>query len=266
MKAVEVLYRKYQDLFDFAKSTIDESLSFVVGESANTLEKQATLFHFARAAYLLDAIYRLSAQGLATEAMVILRSLLNLYINIKWLTTGDTKKRFERFADFEVVFKKLAMDEIIQQGDIWDEIKNDDLTIHDKEFERIKKKYNLKKRKDFFNWSGKSIYKMANAKGVNLGKEYKIIYGKLSSIEHTGPDSVRSYLDNPVPKITAIKAASRDENIDLVLITALEYYFSVKAIVHNIFNLSWDNLKSVEQNHSDLKNKYWVKIGKDERV
>ena len=259
MKIIKIIYEKYQDLFDFTKSTIDESLNFVIGENANTLERRVTLYHFVRAAYLLDAIYRLCLQGLATEAMVILRSLLNLYINLKWLTAGDTKKRFERFDDFEVIFKKLAMDDIIQQGDIWDEIKNDNLTVHDKEFERIKKKYKLRERKNFFNWTGKSIYKMANDKGVNLGKEYKIIYGNLSSIEHTGPDLVRSYLDDSENGITNIKPASRDENIDLALITALEYYFGVKAITHNIFDLSWNNIKSVEQIFSDLKNKYWVK-------
>ena len=104
---------------------------------------------------------------------------------------------------------------------------------------------------------------MANAKGVDLGKEYKIIYGNLSSIEHTGPDSVRSYLTDSLPGKTVIKPASRDENIDLVLITALEYYFSVKAIVHNIFDIRWDNLKSVEEKFFDLKNKYWGKIRKE---
>jgi len=50
MKTGEVLYRKYQDLFDFTKSAIDESHNFVVGENANTLERQVTLFHFSRAA------------------------------------------------------------------------------------------------------------------------------------------------------------------------------------------------------------------------
>ncbi len=259
MENIESLKQKYQDLFDFTKGTINESTDFIVCKNVNTMERQVLLFHFVRAFHLLDAIYRLCLQGFATEAMIILRSLLNLYINIKWLTTGDTKKRFERFADFEVVFKKLAMDDIIQHGNIWDEIKNDNLTVHDKEFERIKKKYNLKKRKDFFNWSGKSIYKMAKDKNVNLETDYKIIYGKLSSIEHTGPDSVRSYLDDSEKGKTKIKAASRDEKIELVLITALDYYFSIKIITHNTFDVSWNNIKSVEQTLSDLKSKYLVK-------
>jgi hypothetical protein len=258
MKVIEGLNQKYQELFDFTEGAIDESINFVVGERANTLERRVTLFHFVRATYLLEAIYRLCIQGLATEAMVILRSLLNLYINIKWLMARDTQKRFERFADFEVVFNKLAMDKIVQHGDIWDEIKNDDLTLYNEEFGKIKNKYNLKERKDFFNWSGASIYEMAKDGGVNLEKEYNIIYGNLSSIEHTGPDSVRSYLDNSEKGKTKIKAASRDENIDLVLITALDYYFSVKAITHSIFDVNWNNLKSVEQNFSNLKNKYWV--------
>ena len=158
MESDEILYQKYQDLFDFSKSTIEDSLNFVVGGNANTLERQVTLFHFVRASYLFDAIYRLSIQGFATEAMVILRSLLNLYINIKWLTAGDTKRRFQRFSDFEVIFKKLAIDNVTKYGDIWDEIKNDDLSVHDKDFCRKKKKYNIRKRKDFFNWAGKSIY------------------------------------------------------------------------------------------------------------
>lgn len=98
---------------------------------------------------------------------------------------------------------------------------------------------------------------MAADVGHNLEKDYKIIYNQLSSIEHTGPDSVRYYLDHSEKGKTIIKAASRDENIDKVLITALEYFFHVKAITHKLFDVSWDHLKSVEQNFSGLRNKYW---------
>ena len=189
----KILRQKYQNLFNFSENTIEKSRNFLVGEKAATLEKQVTLFHFARAVYLLDAIYRLCAQGFATEAMVILRSLLNLYINIKWLTSGDSKKRFERFAEFEVVFKKLAIEAVIKYGAIKGEIKNTNLNIHDEEFDRVKKKYNLRKKRDLFSWSGKSLSKMAT--NVNLEKEYSRIYSKLSSIEHTGPESVQNYLE-----------------------------------------------------------------------
>ena len=140
-------------------------------------------------------------------------------------------------------------------GDIEDEIKNDDLAVYDKDFNQVKEKYNLKKWGDLIKWSGKSIYQMA--KDVNLENEYKIIYVKLSSIEHTGPDSVRNYLSDPEKGKIIIKKGARDESIDLVLLTSLDYYFKVKVIVHNIFDLDWTDKNNLEQVVIGLKKKYW---------
>jgi len=257
MNTADVLSKKYGDLFDLTKVTIDRVPAFLTCQNANTMAKQVTLFHLVRSGYLLEATYTLCSQGLATEAMVILRSLLNLYINLKWLTSTDVEQRFQRFADFEVVFKKLAMQTVIDHGSIWDEIKDENLTIHDQDFQRVKKKYGLTKKKDFFNWSGKSIFRMASEKGVDLEKEYRIIYGQLSSIEHTGPEAVRQYLDDSEKGTTTIKAGPRDENIDLVLVTALEYYFHVKAIAHTIFDVEWTDLEKDREAFLKVRNKYW---------
>jgi hypothetical protein len=257
MTTIDALPSKYRDLFGFAKTTIDEGPTFLTGQNANTTAKQVTLLHVVRAGYLLEAIYRLCTHGLATEAMVILRSLLNLYINLKWMASTDAARRFQRYADFEVVFNKLAMQTIIEKGGIWDEIKDDDLTIHDPGFETIKKKYCLKKGKDFLSWSGKSIFMMASEKGVDLEKEYRIIYGRLSSIEHTGPDSVRQYMDDSEKGVTKITTGPRDENIDLVLVTSIGYYFDVKTIAHNVFDLEWLNIQTHREVFSELQSKYW---------
>jgi hypothetical protein len=156
-----------------------------------------------------------------------------------------------------VIFKKLAMQTVIDHGGIWDEIKDENLSIHDQDFERVKKKYGLTKKKDFFNWSGMSIFKMASEKGVDLEKEYRIIYGQLSSIEHTGPESVRQYLDDSEKGTTKIKAGPRDDNIDLVLITALEYYFHVKAIAHTMFDVAWTDLEKDRESFLKIRSKYW---------
>lgn len=257
MNATDVLAQRYGDLFDFTKAVIAEGPTFLAGQNANSMAKQVTLFHLVRAGYLLEATYTLVAHGLATEAMVILRSLLNLYINLKWLTSTDVDQRFQRFADFEVIFKKLAMETLIDHGDIWEEIKNENLTIHDQDFESVKKKYNLTKKDDLLNWSGMSIFRMASEKGVDLEKEYRVIYGRLSSIEHTGPESVRHYLDGSEKGVTVIKAGPRDENIDLVLITALEYYFHVKAITHTVFDVEWTTLEKDREAFLKVRGKYW---------
>jgi hypothetical protein len=252
---IPTLYKKYEDLFDFAIDAVEKSLEIVIGQNLDTLEKAVTLFHYIRASYLLEAINKLCVEGLATEAMVILRSLLNLYINIKWLTSGDSKKRFEKFADFEVVFKKSVIDKILEFGDIQDEIKDDDPAIHDDAFKKVKEKYNLKKGRDFYKWSGKSIFQMA--KDVNLEKEYQIIYGRLSSTEHTGPESVREYLDDSDIGKIIVRKGPRDENIDMVLLTSLDYYFNVKVIMHKIFYLDWSDKTKLEQEVTALKKKYW---------
>jgi hypothetical protein len=246
---------KYRDIFKLTRKTIKGNLRFLVGEQANSLKRQVTLFHYVRAAYLVEAIYALCKQGLATEAMVLLRSLLNLFINIKWLTKEDCEKRFERYADFEVIYKKLSIDTLFEHGEIWDEIEKPEINIHDEDFEKIKNKYELKNRRDYFNWSGKTIYQMA--KDVTLEKEYAIIYGRLSSREHTSPDSVRDYLETSEKGFTEIKQVKKAKDIDLVLLTALQYYYQIKAILHDIFSIEWRDMKSYEKEFSDLQNKYW---------
>ena len=255
MEATDTLYKKYQDLFDFSKDTVEKGLDIVAGQNAENTDKQVILFHFVRASYLLEAINKLCLEGFATEAMVILRSLLNLYINIKWLTSGDSKQRFERFCDFEAVSKKLAIDNAIKFGQIDEEFKDDDFTVHDDDFKRVKEKYNLKSLRDFYNWSGKSIYQMA--KDADLENEYKIIYGRLSSIEHTGPYSVREYLDDSENGKTIIRKGARDKNVDLVILTALGYYFKVKVILHNAFDIDWPDSEVVEQQFEALRKTYW---------
>ncbi len=255
MDATDIIYKNHQALFEFSKDTVNKSLDVVAGQNADTLEKQVILFHFVRASYLFEASNKLCLEGFATEAMIILRSLLNLYINIKWLTSGDSENRFERFCDFETVSKKLAIDNVIEFGDIDEEFKDDDFTVHDDDFKKVKEKYNLKNLRDFYNWSGKSIYQMAA--DVDLEKEYKNIYGKLSSTEHTGPDSVRDYLDDSENGRTIIKKGPRDEKIDLVILTALGYYFKVKVILHNTFEIDWPDSEEVEKQFEALRESYW---------
>jgi hypothetical protein len=100
---------------------------------------------------------------------------------------------------------------------------------------------------------------MAKEPDVNLKKEYDSIYSQLSSIEHTGPESARYYLDDSHKGYTGIKLGPKDENIPLVLITSLEYYFDVKAIILDVFNIEWQKLEEVKSDFSNLREKYWGK-------
>ena len=51
MKVTTLLSEKYKDLFDFSRNAFEESLNFLDGENANTLEKAVTLYHFVRSSY-----------------------------------------------------------------------------------------------------------------------------------------------------------------------------------------------------------------------
>jgi len=221
------LRQTYQELFSFTEKTIKKSRQFLVGEKGDSIAKRVTLFHFARAAYLLEAIFRLCREGFATEAMVILRSLLNLLINIKWLTTSNSAERLARFVDFGAVYEAMAFDRLAQRSS--------NACYHPlQDFELIKAKYGLKKRNDFFTWSGKSIRKMATE--VNLQVEYEKVYSRLSAVEHTGLETASDYVENPEGKIV-IKAGPREDKILLVLLTALKYYLWVEGITRETFDV-----------------------------
>jgi hypothetical protein len=243
----EKLKLAYQELFEFTEATVKKSRKFLSGERPDTLGKRITLIHFARAVYLLEAMSRLCNQGFATEAQVLLRSLLNLYINIKWLTTGNTLERMERYADFGFVYEILALDRLVARRGL-------QANYHPHpEFERVKEKYKLKKERDFFYWSGKTIKQMAIE--VNLVGEYEVVYSRLSAIEHTGPVSAASYVEHREGKIL-IKAGPREDNIRLALLTGLNYYFFVEGVTRETFGIDCSPLEQDSREWARLSIKY----------
>lgn len=257
---------KHGDIFAFCKRTIEEIGNLLTGQNANSLEKQVALFHYVRAGYLLNAIYTLITHGFATEAMVILRSLLNLYINIKWLNAGDSKERYERFGYFEAIFKWQAIQTLDHFVSTGANIDNKHLNHCKKCFEFVKEKYGLKNNKDYFNWSGLSISKMASDEGVDLQEEYKLIYSQLSAIEHTSPETVRQYLDKDTETVIGkITVGPREENITLVLITAMQYFFHVRAITCEVFGLAEDAYRSQTEAWEKIENKYWRNDGAEKK-
>ncbi len=64
-----------------------------------------------------------------------------------------------------------------------------------------------------------------------------IAYSYLSDIEHTGPASVRRYLEKSENGRTFIKHGPGDEDILLVLWTALDYFLEVTDIVKGVFGV-----------------------------
>lgn len=219
--------------------------------SADTLAKQITFFHYIKAISLLDAIQILCRKNKANESGIILRSLLNLYINIKWLTSENMSYRMERYADFEIISKKRKMDFANAKPD--NELEKEKIAELNKKFDEIVAKYklNAKKWEDLTRWSGKSIRKMAE--DVNLLNNYEKIYSVLSFEEHTDPSTVRNYIHRSANGISTKIANPDDFLIALIIWTALSYYYEIEKIISNIFEVSFSEECP---NLQELANKY----------
>lgn len=151
-----------------------------MAQKVDSLKRAVVLYHHTRAINLLRCIAILCEKGNGIEATILLRSLLNLIINLKWLIKENSEDRLLRFAEFDAVYKKLTMDALRQYGSFSKSISEGDFSVHDEQFEVLKSKYNLKRDRDLYSWSGTSIRKMAE--DVGMTSDYHIVYGYLSKL------------------------------------------------------------------------------------
>jgi len=213
-----------------------------------------TLFHFVKAYNILKSINILCKTGYGRESLVLLRSLFNLCINIKWIHFQDTNARVQRFTDFEVINKKIHFDALNECGSQpFNEI-DINKWPHFNEYKRIVDKYSLENRNDFYKWSGISIAKMA--KQISMKKDYMIVYGYLSNFEHTNPSSVIGYMDHNESGNIVISNSPRINGIKLALLTVLQYYLAIKKTVFSTYHIESRQLKKEISQLNILDKKY----------
>lgn len=227
---------------------IDESLE---GIKCTQPLDHIVLFHLCRSIRLTKGILNLSLAGYALEGQILLRSQFNLVVNLKWLTLTDTPNRVQRFIDFESINKKKGTDNLINYSSLLEEkkqlIKSHPNIIN---IEQIKKKY---QKNDLHYWSGKNICEMA--KEVGLLEEYKVMYFRLSEIEHTGPNSINKFLKrNQVSVQLMIKP--RDEDIPKTIISSADYLFMVLKIFIENFGIEQKRFSTMENKYNSIKEKY----------
>lgn len=243
----EQVYNKYQDIFDFVYHLIETGFDNFKGRPLTNLPETVTLFHHVKATNLIDSISILCVFGYGREALIQVRTLFNLFINIKWLTDEEHESRMTKFAEFEVVNRKSKLDAFNKFGLSPQQPNKITDWIHQSEFDRVKKKYSLERPRDFYNWSGKSIWGMA--RDLKLEGDYDLVYGPLSELEHTSPASVRGYLDDSEEGVIQLRVGPKDEDIELALLTCLQYYLPVKKIAYSTFDFS---LEVLEKNYQEL--------------
>ncbi|MFH1136359.1 MAG: DUF5677 domain-containing protein [Pseudomonadota bacterium] len=255
MNNSEKIAEKYKALFDFSSKFIEKDIDLVTCQVTDSLDRHIILFHFVKACNLMLAIHTLSINGLATEGKIILRSFFNLLVNLKWLAENDDVNRFEKFKDFEEIYKCSNIKTACEHYDGWSDQEKDKRIKECKEKrKRIKEKYNLKTDPSQTSWSGKKISEMAI--DVGLGYFYRLLYKPLSSSEHTGPDTALDYFDDSNNEETIIKFGAREDNIESVMLKAIGIFFSVKESVFKYLGIELERLCKDSERYQCLLTAY----------
>ena len=232
---------KHAEFFEIIDDIRCKRTSKLESVPAITLTKGIVFFHYVKAFSLLETIQILCQKNRIGESKIILRSLLNLYINLKWLTKENIDNRMQRYADFEIIGKKRQMDWAnVLPNNEEEKRRTEELNEN---FSKIIKKYKIKPDdwEGLSRWSGKSIRKMAI--DVDLLDDYEKIYSYLSFEEHTGPSTARTYLSDSENVISSYISKPDDFLVALILWTAISYYFQIEDIVSTIFDISFGKRK-----------------------
>ena len=264
MKSVQAvrseLRHQYGDLFEFALDVVKRNQALAARWRPMDLETAVVLYHFGKGVNLLEATRRLCLDGFAREAISPSRSLLNILINLRWLTkSGVSAKRIKKFTDHEVTSKaNMAMTLIKWDTEITEELKQEHRKIIREARDDANRK-GIPKGKDGFyrNWHPGI---RAMAKDVELLSEYHITYARLSQTEHTDPERVREYLEDHDSEflMTAMVGPS-DEYALVVMSDSIRYFLNVKRDAAGFLKLNQKEAERVKhevEEFSRLREKY----------
>ena len=127
--------------------------------------------------------------GWGTESQILLRTLLEILINMFYVAKGGPKvaKLFIEY-DFvllEMTLGKKELSRFVADATDEEKLQNQETLLN---FERVKSNYPNK-----YSWSNKTIRKMA--KEVGLENDYNVVYFRCSHIVHSSPRSSIDYIE-----------------------------------------------------------------------
>jgi len=225
---------------EYLDSVIIKSRTLIDNLTVENDYQIVVAYHYKRAFNLLRSIRSLSVYGSAIEISVLLRSLFNLRINLGWLLHDEINERVSRYLDFAPIYRKKYFDHFIEDGlDSSDNFSKEEYEEVKTQYDATVDKYNLNPRnyRDLNNWSGISIYRMAEQ--INAEDEYSALYSKASHIEHTNPNVSHLYLN--IDEENKIKTSVQDLSLIISFIHLGIHYFLV---VKHLTSTSFDSLDS----------------------
>lgn len=193
-------------------------------------------YHGLRALGLLQAIQILVKAGLPREAAVLNRSLLNLLIDLAWLTSGDAPTRIQWFADCEVLTIRAYLDGLLRMGEITEEQYRLDIGRIEPQLEAFCTQYGYDSsvKKPPRTWA-KPIKQLAYELSDHptwkfLWRDYESSYRYLSAQEHTDPREATAYMD--ADSGFSERRTASDEDYDTLIVETCRYGMAVLLVCH----------------------------------
>jgi hypothetical protein len=240
----------FKDLFDFAYELT--TYEFIYKRAPGLIDLLIGIFHLNRIRHLLLGIIELCSNGLLIESQILLRSLLNIRIYLKWMNAEDSDKRKQRYRDFEIVFCKKAAESTYKFYGKLIDTSTADYRQSEQLFNNVITKYNIKDYKKLKSWSPKSIRQMAE--DVNLEREYEITYSRLSEYEHCGPSSIVDYYG-----IEDITFEANLNNLPSIFIGGCEYFICALEDIFKMMNGLFTDITFARLKLNKLAQKYLIK-------
>ena len=193
------------------------------GQWTSELGSLVVRYHCVRALGLLRGIEALLRGGLPWEAAVLNRSLLNLLINLAWLTSGYSRSRVQWFADCEVLTVRKQLDALLLISEISEAEYREGIEELQPAWDEFCEKYGYaqNKKQPPARWAPKPIRGLAydledHPTWWLLWREYEGAYRYLSAEEHTDPRAVLHHLESASGGSTIRKETEVDSETPLV--------------------------------------------------
>lgn len=175
------------DLFSSCMSAFN-SKKIILSDLAP--DKRIALFFMARAGKTYKAIYALLKDGYSQDAAILLRTLVENLISLRYILNDPQSSSVKavRFVEYKwVIFRRYIMNK--KQGEL-----DEHQALIISKFNEFKDKYNITSDKGLLTWSGRTIKDMASKVDDKLLAEYESMFRACSQFSHPSIISDREYV------------------------------------------------------------------------
>jgi len=256
------IFSQNKELFNLTKKVKAGSFLFLKNFEARNIKlddlaphQRIFLFFLTKILKTYSAICILCQEGYGQDAYVLLRSLLESLISVKYMLSdlGSADEKALRFVGYKWVILKRYLSESKdgsknqQEDDSYYKRK----LIIDK-FSEYKRQYNIVSDRALLTWSGKTIKDMARTTDKNLFLEYESafrIYSRFSHASIIGDNEYMYFQNNiltfsPSPGTIAVTSALKN---------AINYTMDFLRVFNDLLDLRCDtHIRKLEGNITEV--------------